>query len=91
MTVSNHPVEIDGEVLRPPTLRFFAPAQEIPLNGVWNVMRKHLYLPRQLSKWAVVDLSGRKGEEARTRFISELEGCLRSLGAIDSSEPKSSY
>jgi hypothetical protein len=83
--VSDEPVQIDGEVLQPPMLKFFAPHAETPHNGVWNVMKKNLYRSQPLGKWAVVDLSSRRdGDVARTRFISELEGCLRGLGTVNS-------
>jgi len=82
MTVSKELVKIVGEILEPPILKFFAPHKETPHNGVWNVMKKNLYLSKKLGKWAVVDLSGRRdGDVARSRFIMELEGCLRNLGA----------
>ncbi|KIM89992.1 hypothetical protein PILCRDRAFT_812786 [Piloderma croceum F 1598] len=42
----------------------------------------------RLGQWAVVDLSGRKdGSDARTRFIRELEGCLRNLGMLINPHP----
>jgi hypothetical protein len=85
MTVSSQPLQISGEILQPPALKFFFPAQETPVNGVWNVMRKNLFIPCQLGKWAIVDLSGRNDSDgARARFLVELEKCLRSLGAVDS-------
>jgi hypothetical protein len=85
MTVSKQLVKIVGEILEPPILKFFKPHSETPHNGVWNVMKKNLYLSIRLGQWAVVDLSGRKdGSDARTRFIRELEGCLRNLGAVNS-------
>jgi hypothetical protein len=87
MTVSSQPVRIDGEILQPPTLKFHAPHSEIPLNGVWNVMKKKLFHSQTFGPWAVVDLSGRKdGDVARTRFLGELELCLRGLGIVYSYE-----
>ena len=83
--MSGRPVQIDGEVLQPPRLNFSGNTAESPHNGVWNVMNKSLHIPKQLRQWAVIDLSTCKdGGNARTRFIRELEGCLRGLGILNS-------
>uniref|UniRef100_A0A0W0FZP2 Uncharacterized protein n=1 Tax=Moniliophthora roreri TaxID=221103 RepID=A0A0W0FZP2_MONRR len=79
MKISQVPIEIQGKILQPPSIRFAYPRELSPHAGSWNVVGGKLFQPSKLHTWAVVwfvDLS----VDSVKRYIKGLQQSCADLG-----------
>lgn len=84
INVSNQMTEVQGRVLRAPTLQYGGRtrAQVVPQQGVWDMRGKQLYQGIQIRIWAIACFAPQRtvGEEALRNFTQQLQRISNDAG-----------
>ncbi|KAF9072959.1 Piwi domain-containing protein [Rhodocollybia butyracea] len=78
MQISSDPIEIRGQLLALPKVKFQDMALD-PENGSWNVLNRILFKSVPLNIWAIVNFADRAANQIDT-VISSIMGCAKNLG-----------
>ncbi|KZT41885.1 Piwi-domain-containing protein [Sistotremastrum suecicum HHB10207 ss-3] len=70
--VAKIPLQVDGHLLRPPTIHLAANQTMTPNDGQWNIRNFALYQPAQIGAWVVVIYDSRFTDNDAAGFCQQL-------------------